>query len=227
MRLRETKDAEGDRFVRRISRTVILTVSREYGAAGLGVAKVAAELLGFRLIDSELPKVVASRMGTSPEAVDASETSRPLATRILLGLSLANVEVRGADPTGGDTFTEDVRRETEAAVREFAKEGDVLILGRFANMILGARDDTLRVLLHAPRDWRVSRIAELYHANVKSAASEVDRLDEARKHWALEYYDMVWGDTRHYDLTIDVSRFGIEGSGQLIADAVERTRPPE
>jgi cytidylate kinase len=79
-------------------------------------------------------------------------------------------------------------------------------------------------LLHAPRDWRVSRIAELYHANVKSAAAEVDRLDAARTHWAQEYYDMHWGDTQHYDLTIDVSRFGIEGSGRLIAHAVERRR---
>ena len=52
---------------------MIITVSREYGASGRAVTRGLAERLKYRLLDEDLPVVVAARLGTSPEMVDGLE----------------------------------------------------------------------------------------------------------------------------------------------------------
>ena len=48
---------------------MIVTISNEYGAGALAVAKRAAETLGYEFVDQQLPVVVAKRLRISPEEV--------------------------------------------------------------------------------------------------------------------------------------------------------------
>jgi len=51
---------------------MILTISNEYGSGALAVSRRVAQALGYRFVDQELPVVVAKRLSTSPQAVDAT-----------------------------------------------------------------------------------------------------------------------------------------------------------
>ncbi|MDB5073205.1 MAG: Cytidylate kinaselike family, partial [Candidatus Eremiobacteraeota bacterium] len=44
---------------------MIVTISRVYGADALAVSRRVAQLLGYRLVDEELPSVAAWHLGTS------------------------------------------------------------------------------------------------------------------------------------------------------------------
>ena len=73
---------------------MVITISREYGAAGRAVTRGLAELLGYRLLDEDLPVVVAARLGTSPEHVDGMQYQRAgFGQRLLRSLSVAMPEV--------------------------------------------------------------------------------------------------------------------------------------
>jgi hypothetical protein len=48
----------------------------------------------------------------------------------------------------------------------------------------------------------------------------MDRIDAARRKITKERYRFTMGDARHYDLALDVSRFGIEGATALVVAAV-------
>ncbi|MBV9737937.1 MAG: cytidylate kinase-like family protein, partial [Candidatus Eremiobacteraeota bacterium] len=160
---------------------MIVTVSNQYGAGALDITVRAAQQLGYRVVDRELPVVVAKRLHTSPDAVSASEdTSRNLGERLISGLELATPEI-SLVAREQPSFDRDCLREVQVAVREFAARGNAFIVGRAAHAILGRRDDVLRVFMYAPREWRITRVSESLHVPQTEAQTEVDRIDRARR----------------------------------------------
>jgi len=199
---------------------MIVTVSNQYGAGALDITVRAAQQLGYRVIDRELPVVVAKRLHTSPEAVSASEdTSRNLGERLISGLELATPEISLVSREQ-PSFDRDCLREVQVAVREFAAQGNAFIVGRAAYAILGRRDDVIRVFMYAPREWRITRVSESLHVSQAEAQDEVDRIDRARRAYVRDYYQIEWGDPKNYDLCIDTARCGADGSASLIVAAV-------
>ncbi|MBC5801684.1 MAG: cytidylate kinase-like family protein [Candidatus Eremiobacteraeota bacterium] len=199
-----------------------MTISREYGAAGLAVADGSARALGYELLTDDLPKTVAARLGTSPEEVASrANAEASLGERILASLDAGTPEAVAAGFSSPDgDFDESVRREIERTIRERAAIGDVVILGRYANAVLGARGDVLRVFLVATRQWRCARLVETFAWSAQTALAAVDRIDAARKRLAKDRYDLRWGDPHAYDLVADVSRLTVDGAVALVATAV-------
>jgi cytidylate kinase len=208
---------------------VIVTVSREYGAAGLAVADGVAHALGYELLLDDLPKTVAARLGTSPaEVAERAAADESLAERILGRLGAGTAEVISlSEPRLPGDFDESVRREIERTIRDRAVAGNVVILGRNAAALLGPRPDLVRVFLTGEREWRLSRIMESFGNTRAEALADLERIDAARRKTAKERYKAAWGDARFYDILLDASRFGVDGTIELVVAAVrvaERAR---
>jgi cytidylate kinase len=201
---------------------VIVTVSNEYGSGALEIAARVADELGYEYVDRQLPVVVAKRLQVSPEAVEANEDAAPtLGERFLTVLERATPELA---ETAAEPFDAELLRAVQAAVRDYAARGNVVIVGRGASAILGARPDVLRVFIHAPRDWRIGRVVATIGVPPQVARSEIDRIDHARAAYLRDWYGLQFGDSRNYDLCIDTSRFDAVRSAALIVAAVrERT----
>lgn len=197
---------------------MIVTISNEYGTRALSVAKLVAAELGYEYVDKQLPVVVAKRLRVTLEEVEAAEDSaRTIGERLLSGLEVATPEVL---PNLGETLDTAMLREVQNAVREYAAHGNVVLVGRGAGAILGRRDDVLRVFMHAPRELRIRTIAEAFEQEERAASAEVDRIDKARRAYLRDWYGVDFGSPALYDLSIDTSSFGVEGSAKLIVQAV-------
>ena len=198
---------------------VIITVSHQYGAGAIAVATRAAELLGYELVDRQLPVVVAKRLSITPEEIEAVEDSgRSLGERLLSSLEMSTPEVTAQN--FGETFDEAYVREVQNAVREYAAHGNVIIIGRASALVLGRRPDVLRTFMHAPREWRIEHIANSWNVSEKAAAQEIDRMDRARRAHLRDWYGAELGNPETHDLAIDTSSFSVEGSAQIIVAAV-------
>ena len=195
---------------------MIITISREYGAAGRAVVHGLAERLGYRLLDEDLPVVVAARLGTSPEMVDGIEYQRRgFGQRLLRSLSTAMPEAFQPVPDVED-LNEVTQREIDRLINEAADADDVIVVGRLGNVVLRDRPNVLRVFLTAPLAWRIPHIAESLGISESAARTEINRVDGGRRDYAREQYDFDWGDPHYYDLVLDVTRFGVDGTIALI-----------
>ncbi|GAC1571235.1 MAG: cytidylate kinase-like family protein [Candidatus Elarobacter sp.] len=200
---------------------MIVTVSRAYGSSALAVSRAAADRLAYRLVDKELPTVVALRLGMSPDVVEtAQDRPRSFGVRVLEQLGGGVPEVAQPAASTDDDLVPETRRFTEEAIREAAEAGNVVIVGRMAGAILGARPDVLRVFVSAPMAWRAAHVAISLGVGEAAAREEILRIDEARRTYAKEQYRVAWGDPRNYHLVLDTSRFGVDGCASIIVAAV-------
>lgn len=196
---------------------MLITISNRYGCGAIAVAQRAAHRLGYEFVDDQLPVVVAKRLHTSPQAVElAEDVGKSMSERMLRALESGTPELRGQTAT----FDEECLHEVQEAVREYASHGKAVIVGRGANAILGRRADVLRVFMYAPHDWRMRHVMEGSGVDERTALAEIDRVDRARRDYMRVYYNVDWGDPQNYDLCIDTSTFGEEGSADLIVCAV-------
>ena len=200
---------------------MIVTISRAYGAGAHDVAAAVAEALGYRLVDDELPVVVAARLGTSSDVVQSvAERSPSFGERVMQQLGGGVPETAQPGTAAEDDFSVETRRAIEDAVRDIAAAGNAIVIGRMAGGILGARPDVLRAYVLAPVAWRIAHVAQSLGIGDAVARDEVARIDEARRRYAKEHYQLAWGDPRNYDLVLDTSRFGTAGSAAIIVAAV-------
>ncbi len=198
---------------------MVITISNEYGSGALEIARRVADALGYEYVDQQLPVVVAKRLHVTPEAVEANEdTERTLGERFLSGLERATPEL--AEASAAEPFDEVLLRAVQDAVREYASHGNAVIVGRGASAILGARSDVLRVFIHAPREWRIARVAQAMLTHRATAEAELDRVDRARSAYMKEWYGLTFGDVRSYDLCVDASRVDAAQATALLVAAV-------
>lgn len=149
----------------------------------------------------------------------AQDRPRPFGVRVLEQLGGGMPE--SAQPAAStDDLVAETRRATEEAIREAAVSGNAVFVGRMAGTTLADRRDLVRVFLHAPLAWRAAQVAIELGMDEATARTEIARIDEARRTYAKEQYRVSWGDPRNYDLVLDTSRFGVEGSGGVIVAAV-------
>ncbi|MDE7395870.1 MAG: cytidylate kinase-like family protein, partial [Clostridiales bacterium] len=104
---------------------------------------------------------------------------------------------------------------TADAIKRLAGEPCVIV-GRCADDILSDRP-LLRLFIYADFDQRVKRIAKLYDLNEKTAATLIRKTDKKRANYYNFYTGKTWGDAQNYDLCVNSSCLGVDGTVDAIA----------
>ncbi len=180
----------------------IITISRQMGSLGSEVAFMVSELLGYRLIWRELINRAALRAG-APEAALAAIDELGL-----LGVSPSKQEHQA------------YAQAVEQMMHELAEEGNVVILGRAGQVILGKYPATLHVRIIAPLDLRVERIAQKLSIATEHAQAQVDASDRYRASYMRRFYHVHWDDPSLYHMIINTGYINSAFAADLICHAV-------
>jgi cytidylate kinase len=207
--------------------TRVVSISRQVGAAGEEVAQAVAAMLGFRLIDYQVIQDAAREAGVSPETVSEAEHTPSLMTRLLESLARnpGMPTVGWTDPaplTSSPMYTSgDYRKFVEQVIRETAAQGDCLIVGHAAQVILRERFDTVRVLVAGSRGHRARRIQAGMGVDEKEAHKIIERTDNERLDYFRRFYDTGWLSPWTYDLCLNTDHLNPAQAADVIAKVCE------
>ena len=87
----------------------------------------------------------------------------------------------------------------EKVINMIADKGSCVIVGRAADYVLRDRDNIVRIFIHAPKDYRTTKVMEMYGDTKEQAARSVARSDAARSAYYKNISGRKWGDPRNYD----------------------------
>lgn len=104
-------------------------------------------------------------------------------------------------------------------IRGLAHEGNVLLVGRGAQVLLKNHPGALHVQIVAPLVYRVHVVMERTELDRRAAQSRVRASDRARFDYLRRYHDVDWLDPTLYHLVLNTGRMSIAMAADLIIAA--------
>lgn len=109
-----------------------------------------------------------------------------------------------------------------------ASQGNVIVLGRGAHLLLKGLPNCLRVRLVAPLEYRLRNVQEEYGYDQETANRLIHKCDADRAGFLHFHFNEEWADAPLYDLTINTSTLSQEQLLDLLASQLScRVTPPQ
>lgn len=197
--------------------STLITVGRQFGAGGKGVALVLGERLGIPVYDNELLSKAAEESGFGRDIFARKDEKKGL-----LSLSNAVSGFQHIWSTRGYLDDSSIFKMQCDVIRDIAARGSAVFVGRASDYVL--RDmKRLSVFLSAPLELRAKTVSERSGISLAEAMAMVPKRDRQRE----SYYNYLtlghWGVASGYDLCLDSSILGIEGTADFIIDFGRRS----
>lgn len=180
----------------------VITIARQIGSLGNEIGADVAQHLNYTLVDQFKLQEAAEAYGMLKSELEEVHEKRPtLVTRYLTMRHKAYLDM------------------IQTIIYNFAKQDNVVLLGRAAALLLSDVPSALHVNIFAPFDRRVEAVMALEGVTRPIAESVVRESDQDRAGYMRYLFDRDWMDPMLYDVLINTSFITREHARALIAEA--------
>jgi cytidylate kinase len=191
-----------------------ITISRQAGCGAATVAARLAQLLQARDKISAAPWTVFDR-----NLIEQVLKDHDLPVRLAKFLPEDRVsEIRDAmdEWFGVHPSTWTVIEQTAETILRLTHLGNVILIGRGANMITAKLPGVLHVRLVAPVADRIEHAHRFYNMTPTEARDFIARQDKGRERYLKKYFAVAVDDPLHYHLIINTSLISYDAAAGLI-----------
>jgi CMP/dCMP kinase len=194
---------------------MIITIGRQHGSNGREIARLLADKLGVKCYDKEIVDEAAKHSDFSRELINAYDEKRMSAFLL---------------HAGGYGLNENFRLNMEVvsaqfdAIRDIASKEDCIFVGRCADYVLADRKDLVSVFILGDTDARIKCLEQRQGLDEAQARKKIKEVDKDRSSFYKYYSDQIWGDAQNYDLCVNSSKLGIEGTVDTILAYIKARR---
>ncbi len=187
---------------------LIISIGRQIGAGGLGVARRLSHEFGLKIYDKELLFEVARKSGLDEKVFERRDekSSRGVIGALQSVRSLLGLYNRvGTDSVMNEDRLFQIQSEV---MRGIAAKEDCIIVGRCADYILRDEPRLFTVFISADIETRLKRIMAGESLSEEEARRYIEQGDRKRSEYYNYYTFKKWGDSSSYDLCINSSKLG-------------------
>ncbi len=192
-----------------------VTISREAGAGGISVAERLATELQARTPPAKCPWTVFHK-----NLVERILEDHKLPARLaqfmpedkVSGIADAIEEWFGLHPSSWN-----LARHATQTILHLAELGNVILVGRGANVVTAHLDHVFHVRLVGCLEKRIPRVMERYQLGEAAARAYIQREDKARARYVKKHFGKDITDPLQYHLVINTDHLTLEEATLLIA----------
>ena len=212
----------------------IVTIRGNMGSGAAEIGKLVAGKLHFDYVDREIIDKVAELLQGQKHDIEMKEMpSGSLSGRIGDALRRAYPTTRKVGLLPRWEY-EDVSLPTwekplddahyfaglQSVIRDLAKSSSIVIRGRGSQFILKDYPGTLRILIVAPLELRVRRVAESSKSDERTAKKEIENYDSGRREFIKRYFHEALENPLDFDMVINTELVTYEDAAVIIASAL-------
>lgn len=198
--------------------TYAICVGRSYGSGGLEFAHALSKRLGIPLYDKNILDQAAQNSNIRKELFERADEQATFSIPLVYGAGFAPTSsffVYSDNVLSNENlFT--IQSET---IEKLAEKGSAIFVGRAADFILKEHPHLLTLFVTDDEDVRVKEIQKrLEIKEEREAYRELEKIDKIRREYYNFYTSHRWGRAENYDVTLKLSRFGIDYAVELVVD---------
>jgi len=194
-----------------------LTISREFGSGGGQIARIAADRLGWKLLDNNLIVEIARAARVDPELARRFDERIDSWLHRVSRRSLWHGGLEGVAAMD-DAACFDAQTMTQLAgslIREAHQQGNCVVVGRGAQCILQKEKDVFHAYIYAPWAEKVRRVRERV-AKGRDIAELIRATDECRAEYIRVNYGCEWANPHLYHIMICSSLGEEQAAGDIL-----------
>lgn len=199
----------------------IITIGRQYGSGGREIGKKLAASLNIPCYDNELLDRAAKDSGICQELFQ-NQDEKPT-NSFLYSLVMDTYSMGYASPA---LSTMPINYKVFLAqfntIKKIAEEGPCVMIGRCADYALEENPNRISLFIYGDLNKRIRRIADIYDLTDAKAKDMIQKKDKQRASYYNYYTNKRWGEIGSYDLCVNSSMLGIDGTADLICRFVEK-----
>ena len=196
-----------------MEKQLIISIGREVGSGGHEIAEKIAKHYNIPLVDKNILEDIAAKKNV--DAADLKDVDKKFI------FPLVNRNVRGFC----SSIQENVFLLQFEHLQEKAKAGEsFVVVGRCGEDVLKEYDALVSIFVLGDKDVKKARIMEKYGKNEFMAEHMMREKDTERKRYHNSFCEGKWGDSRNYNISVNSSVLGIDGTVELLIDFIDRKR---
>lgn len=200
-----------------------VTISRETGSGAHAVAEKLAEFLEKRLAVPGRPWTVFDRNLVEKVLEDnrlPGRLARFMQEDRISEISDTMDELFGLHPS---SFT--LAHKIAESILHLAELGNVILIGRGANIITSRMEHVFHVRLTGSVERRTQHLQEYYQMDARKALEFLQEQDLGRKRYLKKHFEREIGDPLLYHLQINTDLVPYEEAARIIGEAVLNMKP--
>lgn len=203
-----------------MSENLVIAIGRQCGSSGKIIGEKLAKALGIKCYDKELLALAAKNSGLCEELFQ-SHDEKPT-NSFLYSLVMDTYSV-GLSSSGymDMPINHKIFLAQFDTIKKLAEEESCVIVGRCADYALADDPNLVSVFITADDKEKIQSLKDLYQIDDAKAKEIMVKTDKKRSSYYNYYSNKKWGDVRSYDLCINRSVIGVEGTVDLILKYVE------
>lgn len=188
-----------------MTKQLIISVSREYAGGGHEIAEKLAEKFSLPLYDYDLLKEIAAEKGLDVSNLQKYDE--------LPKSKLFSRKVRGHSSSPQENIA---HMQFEYLKKKAAKGESFVVVGRCSETVLKEFDCMIPIFIIADMRYKVERIARTAEISPQEAKTMIKLQNKKRRYYHDYFCDVKWGDSRNYDICVNSSKLGLDGTADLL-----------
>ncbi len=191
----------------------VINIGRSLGSGGRAIGRLLQKELNIAYYDREILNLAAKESGLCAEVFEhADEKNRFLRT---LGNMIPFIG--GSESFyPGELSEENLFRIQADAIRKAAADHSCIFIGRGADYVLRDFPRCVNVFVTADMKDRIRAVCQHENVNEQKARERIEQVDKERARFYNFFTSGTWGAAATYDLCINSSILGMEGSADFI-----------
>lgn len=202
--------------------TYVITIGRELGSGGKHIGQLMADRLGIPVYDRRLITLAAQESGLAPETIAKADEKGSKGRMSQLIRALTSPYSTFMNIYNNSISNENLFKLQSDVIRQKAGTENCIIVGRCSDYVLRDHPRHLNIFVRADYADRLRFLQERYQIDAAQAKELIERTDSIRSDYHNLYCETNWGDSRAYDICVNSSLLGLDGTAELLLHFVRR-----
>lgn len=203
-----------------MANNLVITIGRQTGSGGRLIGNRLAEKLNIKCYDKELLTLAAKQSGLCKEVFEAHD-EKP-SNSFLYSLVMDSYSMGYSTSSFIDMpLNHKVFLAQFDTIKQLAQTESCVIVGRCADYALADHENTLSVFISGNMEEKIQYISKLYDKTPEKARDIITKTDKKRSNYYNYYTSKKWGDACSYDVCLNSSVLGPEGTVDAILEIIK------